>query len=196
MSELKDVLRIYLNEFHSAIRWKVEGLSEADLRRPMTPTGSNLIGIVKHVASIELGYLTDCVGRPNPAQLPWISEDSPLNSDMYLTADESSSDIIELLDLAEREALATLEALPLDAPAHVPWWGAGDDGKIVTLGRLIVHVINDAVRHVGHMDILREMIDGDIGLHKGNDNIPEQPERAWADYVAELQAISDRFKTV
>ncbi|NEE26132.1 DUF664 domain-containing protein, partial [Streptomyces sp. SID7982] len=55
----KDILRLYLQNARDALLWKLDGLSEYDIRRPLTPTGTNLLGLVKHVAGIELGYLGD-----------------------------------------------------------------------------------------------------------------------------------------
>ena len=67
--------------------WKLEGLSEYDSRRPMTPTGTNLLGLVKHVASVELGYFGETFGRPFDEPLPW-SVGAEANADMWATADE------------------------------------------------------------------------------------------------------------
>ena len=64
MTEPKETLVEYLQSARDAMVWKVEGLSEYDARRPMTPTGTNLLGLVKHLASVELGYFGDTFGRP------------------------------------------------------------------------------------------------------------------------------------
>ncbi len=61
----KSDLRYYLQSARDALLWKLEGLSEYDVRRPHTPTGTNLLGLVKHVAGVELGYLGDTFGRPS-----------------------------------------------------------------------------------------------------------------------------------
>jgi hypothetical protein len=58
-----DLLR-YLQDGRDALLWKLDGLSEYDIRRPLTPTGTNLLGLVKHIASVELGYFGDTFGRP------------------------------------------------------------------------------------------------------------------------------------
>ncbi|MGW3505523.1 mycothiol transferase, partial [Streptomyces globisporus] len=58
----KDILRLYLQNARDAVLWKLDGLSEYEIRRPLTPTGTNLLGLVKHVASVELGYLGDAFG--------------------------------------------------------------------------------------------------------------------------------------
>src|SRR3954466_5868455 len=72
-----------------ALVYKVEGLSEYDARRPMTPTGTNLLGLVKHMASVELGYFGDTFGRPSGIEVPWHADDADPNADLYLAADET-----------------------------------------------------------------------------------------------------------
>ena len=62
-----------------ALLWKLEGLSERDARWPVVPTGTNLLGIVKHVASVEAGYLGDVFGRPSPEHLPWFADDAEVD---------------------------------------------------------------------------------------------------------------------
>ena len=76
MPDPKDTLVEYLQSARDAIVWKVEGLSEYDARRPLTPTGTNLLGLVKHLASIELGYFGDTFGRPSGIPLPWHADDA------------------------------------------------------------------------------------------------------------------------
>ena len=96
MTSETDDLRDSLAAQRAALLWKLEGLSERQLRWPMTPTGSNLLGIVKHVASMELGYLGDVFGRPSGIPLPWLEPDAEPNADMWATADESAADIVAL----------------------------------------------------------------------------------------------------
>jgi hypothetical protein len=93
-----DLLR-YLQEGRDALVWKLDGLSEYAVRRPLTPTGTNLLGLVKHLASVELGYFGDTFGRPFfDADPPswWYTEESEPNSDMWATADESREQIVRL----------------------------------------------------------------------------------------------------
>ena len=91
-SDPKADLHRYLQIAREALLWKLDGLSEYDIRRPMVPTGTNLLGLVKHVASVELGYLGDTFGRPSGEPLPWFAEDAEPNADMWATADESRED--------------------------------------------------------------------------------------------------------
>src|SRR6266545_843284 len=91
-SDPKTHLHQYLREGRTSVLSKLDGLSEYDVRRPLVPTGTNLLGLVKHLASVEAGYFGETFGRPYPEPMPWWHDD------------------------------ATIETLPLDAPGQVPWW--------------------------------------------------------------------------
>lgn len=186
-TDQKDVLRRYLQIAREALVWKLDGLSDYDVRRPMVPTGTNLLGLVKHVASVELGYLGDVFDRPSGETLPWLAEDAEPNADMWATADESREEIIGLYHRAWAHSDATIEALALDAIGHVPWWG---DRSEVTLHLILVHMIAETDRHAGHADIVRELIDGTAGLRVGNDNLAPGDAKWWADYRNRLEQVA------
>ena len=85
----------------------------------MTQTGTNLLGLVKHVAGIELDYFGEVFDRPANLQLPWLDEGAEINADMWATAEESREDIVALYEQAAVHADATIEALSLDSPGRV-----------------------------------------------------------------------------
>jgi hypothetical protein len=177
--DAKADLHRYLQSAREVLLWKLDGLSEYDIRRPMTPTGTNLLGIVKHVASVELEYFGPVFGRPHGVALPWLADEAAPNADMWAGPEESREDIVGLYRLSWQHADETIAALPLDAPGRVPWWtGAGD----VTLHRIIVHMIAETQRHAGHADIARELIDGSAGHRADSDNLPPGDEAWWRDY--------------
>lgn len=184
----KDTLRFYLQSARDALLWKLEGLSEYDVRRPLTPTGTNLLGLVKHAAGVELGYLGDTFGRPSGEQLPWLDADAEPNADMWATADESREDIVGLYRRAWAHADATLDALALDTVGKVPWWPDGKDE--VTLQHAMVRVIADTHRHAGHADILRELMDGAVGMNQGNDSMASRDPAWWEAYRERLEAAA------
>lgn len=186
--DVKADLHLYLQRARGALLWKLDGLGERDLRRPLTPTGTNLLGLVKHLVAVEADYFGPCVGR-EAVPVPW-DVDSEDDADMWATADESSGEIVALYRQVTAAADATIDALPLDAPARVPWWGERGD---VTLGRLLVHMVAETNRHGGHADIVRELVDGAAGLADGVSNLPEHDEAWWAAYRARLQAVADGF---
>ena len=91
----------------------------------MTPTGTNLLGLVKHLASVELGYFGDTFGRPHGIELPWQVEGADVNADMYATEDESREHIVGLYERAWEHAAGTFAAKNLDDTGEVPWWRPG-----------------------------------------------------------------------
>jgi uncharacterized damage-inducible protein DinB len=177
----------YLRSGRQAVLWKLDGLSAYDARRPLTPTGTNLLGLVKHLAGVDAGYFGVTFGRPFPEpSLRW-DADAGFNADMYAAADETREQIVALYRRVWVHSDATIEALPLDAPGEVPWWG--DTGK-TTLQRVLVHMITETARHAGHADILRETIDGAAGAWAGNSNMPEAEAAEWSSYRERLETIA------
>ncbi|MFJ9413254.1 DinB family protein [Streptomyces sp. NPDC101227] len=178
-------LRSYLQSARDALLWKLEGLSEYDVRRPLTPTGTNLLGLVKHVAGVELGYLGDTFGRPSGEPLPWLEDGAESNADMWATAAESRRHIVELYRRAWAHADATIDALPLDTLGRVPWWPSGRDE--MTLHHAVLRVIADTQRHAGHADILRELLDGAVGMNKGKDSMAPGDSAWWENHRGRLE---------
>jgi hypothetical protein len=185
---VRDDLVRHLRLAREALVWKLDGLGEHDVRRPLVPTGSNLLGLVKHAAGVEAGYLGFVFGRPFPEQLPWMEEDAPPNADMRAAADESRADIVGLSERVGAHAEATLRALPLDAAGTVPWWPGGSGN--VTLQRIAVHLVAELNRHAGHADILRELVDGSAGLRVDNGNLPEGDAAFWRAEHAETARVA------
>ncbi len=188
--EMKEALEHYLAAQRSALLLKVDGVPERELRLPRTPTGTNLIGIVKHCMNVEYGYFGPTFGRALEdlrGLVPDDAYDTDPQADWYATVDETCAGIVERYLQVQAFCDETIEQLPLDAPGRVPWWGDRGD---VTLGRIMIHVIDDLARHAGHADILREQVDGDVGCMSPGDNLPEIDFPA---YVARLTELADRF---
>ncbi|MGH9137304.1 MAG: DinB family protein [Acidimicrobiales bacterium] len=184
----KTDLHRYLQIARDALLWKLDGLSEYDLRRPMVPTGTNLLGLIKHLAGVEVGYFGDTFGRPFDEPLPWIEDDAEPNSDMWATADESREQIIGLYRRVWAHSDATIDTLTLDAIGQVRWWP--DDRREVTLHRILVHVIAETNRHAGQADIVRELIDGAAGLREDNDNLAPGDQAWWDSYRSRLERVA------
>ncbi|WP_284744858.1 DinB family protein [Amycolatopsis sp. RTGN1] len=184
-------LHRYLQEKRDSVLASLSGLSEYDIRRPMTPTATNLLGLVKHLAGGELGYLGDCVGRPAPVPLPWVEDGSIWDSaDMWAAPSETREELVELYRTAWRHTDESIEVLPLDAPASVPWWP--EDRRKTTFGSLLVRVTAEAGHHAGHADIVRELIDG----RAGGDHDDIGDTAWWEAYKARVQGAADEFRTV
>lgn len=187
----KAVLHRYLRAGRESLLWKLDGISEYDVRRPLVATGTNLLGVVKHVASVQLEYFGEVFGRPSDIELPWLADDAEPNADMWATADESRDDIVEFYRRSSEHADATIDALDLDAVGRVPWWG--DQGR-VTLHQILVHMIAETHRHAGHADIVRELIDGAAGMRSGNTNLPDGDPAWWTSYTARVEGVAASFR--
>ncbi|CAM3594339.1 DinB family protein [Kibdelosporangium persicum] len=186
-------LRRYLQAARDALLWKLDGLGEYDIRRPVTATGTNLLGLVKHVTGCEIGYFGLTFGRPLPIE-PYEGE---LNADMWATEDESRADIVDRYREVWAHSDVTIESLELDSVGRVPHWPA--EQAEITLHRALVHMIAETHRHAGHADIVRETIDGAIGLTARTSNLPTDDRAWWAEYRERLdhtaRAAADRWET-
>ena len=184
----KRTLQRYLQSARDALLWKLDGLGDYDVRRPMTPTGTNLLGLVKHVATVEFGYFGEVFGRPAAEPLPWAEPDAEPNADMWATAEESRDDILGLYRRAWAHSDATIAALDLDATGAVWWWP--EERRVVTLHRILVHMVTETNRHTGHADIVRELIDGAAGHRADNDNLAPGDQAWWAAYRDRLEQVA------
>ena len=155
----KALLLTHLRIAQQDLLWKLEGLSDEQLRRPMTKTGTNLVGIVKHLAGVTAEYLCSSFGRERE-YFPWEADNSELwyGGDMWAMPDESPADIIDAYRRACAAGNESINTLDLDAT------GKHHVGVTVSLRWMILTVLGDTLRHAGHADILREGIDGRIGM--------------------------------
>ena len=188
MTDVKDALLAKLREARSAVVATLDGLDEYDVRRPMTPSGTNLLGLVKHLVGNEHVYLGESFGRTPPDVLPWVADGSIWQgTDMWATAEESREHILGLYDRACAHGDATVAALDLDAAGSVPHWP--EERRATTLGVLLVRMVEETGHHAGHADICRELIDG-----RGGSDHDMFNEEEWRAYVATIQAAADRFR--
>jgi uncharacterized damage-inducible protein DinB len=187
-SDPKAVLHRYLQAAREALLWKLDGLSDYDVRRPMTPTGTNLLGLVKHVASVEAVYLGVVFDRPFGEPIPWYEDDAEPNADMWATADESRAQIVGLYRRVWAHSDVTVGDLELDAVGLVPHWP--EDRREVTLHQILVHMIAETHRHAGHADIVRELVDGAVGLRADNDNMAPGDQSWWQEYRSRLELVA------
>jgi hypothetical protein len=179
--------------------WKLEGLGEYDVRRPLTPTGTNLLGLIKHLTITEAWYFGDVFGRPFPEPLPWRDDDADERADdaklaalfdyklqladMWATEDESRVEIVDRYRRMWAHSDATIAALDIDATGHVPWWPRPD----VKLFNIMVHVLNETNRHAGHADILREQLDGAVGTDAGSTALHGRDTSFWENHRAKIE---------
>jgi hypothetical protein len=187
MSDPKEELHRKLQASRAAVLSKLDDLSEYDRRRPMTPTGTNLLGLVKHLAGLEYGYLGESFGYPPPERLSWFEDGSVWEgADMWAKPDESSEYITGLYGRASELADGVIAELDLSAPGSVPHWPK--DRRETTLGALLIRMVAETAQHAGHADIVRELIDGTGGPDQASVD-----EATWRDYVAKVQAAASAF---
>ena len=187
MSDLKEELHRKLQARRATLLSKLDNLSEYDRRRPMTPTGTNLLGLVKHLAGLEYLYLGESFGHPAPERLSWIEDGSVWQgADMWARPEESSEYITGLYRRACAHADGVIAALGLEAPGSVAHWP--EDQRDTTLGVLLIRMVAETAQHAGHADIVRELIDGQGGPDQ--DSIGEP---AWRDYLTQVQAAASTF---
>nr|WP_314140932.1 DinB family protein [uncultured Rhodococcus sp.] len=187
---MKDELHQYLRIARENMLWKLDGLTEYQKRQPMTPTGTNLLGLIKHLAIVEYGYFGLTFGREFPAPFADLvtSAEARLNSDMWAAADESSEFIVDLYREAWLHADKTIESNDLDTVGRVLHWPV--EKQEITLHRVLVHLVAETNRHAGHADIVRELIDDSVGLRLGNENMADGDAAWWAAYRAELETVA------
>jgi uncharacterized damage-inducible protein DinB len=186
--DLKAELHRYLRTGREALLWKLDGLSEYDVRRPMVKTGTNLLGLVKHVATADAEYFGAVFARPLEEPLPWIGPEAEPNADMWATTDETREQIVALYRRVWAHSDATIDELELEAAGQVPWWP--EERREVTLHRILVHVATETHRHAGHADIVRELIDGAVGLRADNDNMAPGDDPWWSNYRDRLERVA------
>jgi hypothetical protein len=129
-----------LRSVREALVWKLDGLSDYDIRRPLTVTGTNLLGLVKHLATCEARYFGEVFNRPFPEPLPRWDDQTASGCDLWVTQDETREQILGFYRHVREHADATIPE--------------------VMLFGVLVHVLSDTTRHAGHADILPEQLDG------------------------------------
>ncbi|WP_406450896.1 DinB family protein [Streptomyces sp. NBC_00876] len=182
----KKDLHLYLQDARDAFLWKLEGLAEYDIRRPLTPTGTNLLGLVKHVTGAEAFYFGDTFGRPVGAPKLWIAGAAEPNADLWATAEESREEIVAQYRRVWAHSDTTIESLDLDARGRLP----GEAGHELTLHRVLVHMVAETQRHAGHADVVRELIDGTTGLRSGADNMAPGDPAWWRSHRDRLERVA------
>jgi hypothetical protein len=195
----KEYLHGDLRDARATMLWKLDGLGEYDVRRPLTPSGTNLLGLIKHLTITEAWYFGEAFGRPFPERLPWRDNETDVRSDddaltalfdhklqladMFATEHESRAEIIDRYRRMWAHSDATIAALDIDAPGYVGWWPRPN----VKLFNILVGVLSETSRHAGHADILREQLDGVVGAYPGSPPLYQGDETFWARHHANVE---------
>jgi uncharacterized damage-inducible protein DinB len=153
----KESLLAALDRHRDVVLWKLEGLDEEQVRRPMSPSGNSLLGLVKHLASVEYGWFCKTFGR----QVEPLWFDAETDEDLRVGPEESTESITAFYGRARVAADAVIAEVGLEET------GTSWDGRKVSMRWVLIHMLEETARHAGHIDILRELIDGAAGDHRG-----------------------------
>lgn len=155
----KESLLAALNRHREAILWKVDGLDDKQLRRRMTPSGTSVLGLVKHLAYVEYGWFCETFGRP-PAAVTFDTSDP--EADLRVEPDETTAEILDYYRQSRADADSVINELGVE-DTGTAWYG-----ETVSMRWVLIHMIEETARHAGHVDIVRELIDGKTGDHPGD----------------------------
>ena len=151
----KETLLAFLDNNRAVMVWKLDGLSEGDARRPMVRSGTNMLGLVKHLAWVERWWFEyNFAGRE--VDFPW-SDDDP-DADFRVEDEETIADIVTLYELAVADSNQIIDRADLDDLSAV-----SRDGVSRSLRWIVGHMVEETARHAGHADIVRELIDDSTG---------------------------------
>ena len=171
---------------------KAEGVSEYDARRPLVPSGTNLLGLVQHTSAVTLGYVTEIFGRDPGWDMPYFADGAAEGADMWVAADVPREHVIALGRHTLEQVRLTGTELRIDSRGRVPWWPP--ERADVTLGVMLVHVLAEVSRHAGHADILREQVDGALGQRPDDPNLPGYDATGWSVFTATIQEAADQHR--
>ena len=181
----KEHLHGKLRAVRQALVWKLDGLSDYDARRPLTSTGTNLLGLVKHNAISDARYFGDVFDRPFPEPLVQWDDWDAWGTDHWASEGETGAEVIELYRRVWSHTDATIETLDLDDLGYVAWWD-----EHVPLFNVMIHRLTDATRHAGHADILREGLDGAVGVDTEGLPLHGRDSAYWADRCREVERVA------
>ena len=150
----RQLLIEYLDWYRDTIIRKMEGASDETLRAKIVPSHTTLLGIVKHLAWVEVWWFQIVFAGKDIA---YPGSKSDPDADWRIEPHETTEDIVTLYRGACDENRAIVDATDdLDARS-------AKEGFPHSLRRTMIHMIEETARHAGHADILRELIDGQTG---------------------------------
>lgn len=150
----RQVLTGFLDHYRKTILQICEGVSEEDLARPMVPSGTSLLGMIKHLVYVEWGWFQEAVAGEKVVY-PFPEDDS--EADLRIEKGETSVEVFNLYRQACRRSNEILAEVSFDDPIK------GQGPRDYNVRWVVVHMIEETARHAGHADILRELIDGTTG---------------------------------
>jgi uncharacterized damage-inducible protein DinB len=150
----KELLMAWLDYHRATLLRKIDGLTDEQLRRQMTPSGLSLLGLVKHLGYVERGWFR-IIYAGEQLSRPSYEHNRP--AEFRIEPDETTQQIIDFYKGEVAAARKIVAGGDLDAVAqHHPTLKP-------TLRWIVTHMIEETARHNGHADIMRELIDGTTG---------------------------------
>ena len=136
---------------------QVEGLSDAQLRRPVLPSGWSCLGLLRHLTLSDERYWFGVVMAGEPLDF-WPEGE---NADWVVDDDEPAASVVAAYRAAIDRSDAIIAGLALDAPPAAPedWWAQAGQ-SFPDLRTVLVHVLVETATHAGHLDAVRELLDG------------------------------------
>jgi len=153
----RESLQASLNRHRDAVVWKLQGLDDTELRQAMLPSGNTLLGLVKHLATWEYIWICRTFGH-QAEQLPVDEGDD--YADVRIDPGDSTAGILAFYSRARAAADQVIGEVDLDEAGTTMF------GDTVSLRWAVIHILEDTARHAGHIDIMRELIDGMVGDHQ------------------------------
>jgi uncharacterized damage-inducible protein DinB len=154
--EEKHALLMFLEAQRSSVLAIVDGLDDQALTTPVLPSGWTPLGLIEHLGHAERHWFQEIVtGSAEP--LPWPDDNTPL------TTPRPPSAVFAFYRAQCERSNAVLASLPLSTPPrgrHPGWLGE----ETTDLRRIVLHMIEETARHAGHLDVVRELLDGKTGL--------------------------------
>jgi uncharacterized damage-inducible protein DinB len=151
----RELLTAFLDYHRQTVLWKIEGLNDTDLRRSMTPTGLSLLGLIKHLAYVERAWFQNEFAGED-VSFPWTDDDP--DADFRIEPDETTEQILTLYKTEVERSREITAAVSFDDIARGP-----RPRRKPSLRWIIIHMIEETARHNGHVDLMREAIDGQTG---------------------------------
>ena len=159
MTEL-DTLRAWIADFRAAVVRKIDGLDvEQMARRSVPPSTLSLLGLVRHLAQLEHHWFVRVLQQQDEPQLFVVDGNWDSQFDGAVADPAVVEEAFATWGAACAETDRYLDTLPTGALDHV----LDPDDRIATVRDVFLQVIQDYARHCGHMDLLRETIDGQTG---------------------------------
>jgi hypothetical protein len=152
-----------LDRQRATLAWKCGGLDAAGMRATVGVSSITLGGLLKHLALVEDHYFSVRLhGRKPPSPWDTVDWDADRDWEWHSAAEDTPEQLMTLWQEAvARSRAAVAEALAdggLDRLAS-PW----PDGRAPSLRRILIDLIEEYARHVGHADLIRESVDGLVG---------------------------------